>query len=153
MNVATFRAECKDCGTQFDNPSLGSMAYGEFIARGDKGTVFAYLPAFGNPGWDKIDGIFKKVFPKERKSRETDCLQWVIGKCLDPIDGQDLSIVGGTVCPQCQGTNVMDGDELRTGALDLPNATFSSFLALDETSQEQRVRMLCDEWLQGAAKR
>lgn len=153
MNVATFRATCKDCGAHFDNPSLGSMAYGEFIARGDRGTVFAYLPTFGNPGWDKIDQVFKKVFPKQKQSAQTDCFQWVVGKCLDPIDGQELSIFSGTVCPNCHTTNVMAGDDVHTGTLDLPDATFSNFLALDEGAQEQRVRALCDQWLAGSTRR
>jgi hypothetical protein len=128
------------------------MAYGEFIARGQRGTVFAYLSAIGNMGWDRIDQLVKKVFPQKHQSSRDKCFQWVIGKSLDPIDGQELSIVGNPVCPNCHGTNVIYGDDIRTGELDLPDATFSKFLSLDDLTQEQWIKELCDQWLEKSAK-
>ena len=152
MKVATFRATCSDCHTPFDNPLLPDGSYGEFIARGERGTVFAYLFAINNMGWDRIDQFVKKVFPQKYGSSETECFQWVIGKCLDPIDGQELSIVGNPVCPSCLGTHVMYGDDIRTGELDLLDATFSKFLSLDDLAQEQRIKELCDQWLAKSTK-
>lgn len=152
MKVTTFKATCNDCHTQFDKPSLPSIAYGEFIARGEKGTVFAYLSTFGNSGWDRIDQLFKNVFPKKYQSSATECFQWVIGKCLDPIDDQALSIVGAPVCPNCHGSNVLAGDDIRAGELDLPDATFSKFLSLDDVAQEQMVKDLCSQWLEKTTK-
>lgn len=153
MKVSTFQATCSDCRTQFDNPLLPDMAYGEFIARGQKGTAFAYLTAFGNPGWDRIDQLFKKLFPKRDRSSETEGFQWVMGKCLDPIDDQELSIASAPVCPKCHGINVRAGDDIRTGGLDLPDATFSKFLSLDDLAQEKRIKELCSEWLGKPEKR
>ena len=147
MKVTTFQATCSDCHTRFDNPLLPDMSYGEFIARGEKGTAFAYLPSIGNAGWDRINQLFKKVFPKKHASSETDCFQWMIGKCLDPINDQNLRIVGSPVCPNCQGHNVQYGDDVRTGELDLPDATFSKFLSLDDPAQEQMIKELCEQWL------
>jgi hypothetical protein len=152
MKVTTFRATCNDCHTPFDNPLLSDMSYGEFIARGEKGTAFAYLPAMGNPGWDRIDQLFKKFFPKKHPSSETECFQWILGKCLDSLNDQELSIVSAPVCPNCHDNNLMYGDDIKTGELDLPDATFSKFFSLDDLAQEQMVNKLCSQWLEKPTK-
>ena len=152
MKVFTFKATCNDCKTEFDNPLLSDLSYGEFIARGERGTVFAYLPAINNFGWDRINQLFKKTFPKKDQDSETNCFQWIIGKCLDLIDNQELSIVNNPICPNCHRDSVMYGDEIKTGELNLPDATFSVFLALNDMEQETLIRNLCDLWLEKTSK-
>ncbi len=152
MKVSTYRAVCNDCKTEFHHPLLSDMSYGQFVARGEKGTAFGYFLAFDNIGWEKIHGLVEKFYSVNDIFSKRDCFQWIIGKCLDPIDNQELSIVRGPVCPSCHGTNVEYGDSYKTGELNVPDATFSKFLALSNVEQEIMIKDLCNIWLETKTK-
>jgi hypothetical protein len=151
--VAIFDSECQDCGAQFAEPHLGDMVYGAFIARGDKGTAFAYLNAIREPAWDVVKGVHRQVsrsrLNRVRAVSSVECFQWLIGRCLDPIDGQQLSIVSWAVCPQCHSHNVIIHEARKLGSFELPSASFASFLALSSRKRRSFVRGQCRTWLRG----
>ena len=128
-------------------------SYGEFIVKGEAGNAVAYLCAFTKPGWNVVQDIHASLtrsrFSRLRGASSRGCLQWVIGRCLDSLDGEQLSLNKRVVCPLCHSEHVSYGDAVRVGFVDLPVASFSRFLSLSPGERTSRVRQLCLAWLKG----
>lgn len=146
QTVATFRCVCETCSAEFSAPLLSdSASFGEFIARGRNGKANAYLNSFEG-GWDEVEKVWEKVRESHGSERdEPDELQAVIGRCLDPVDGEALSIDGGPVCPSCGSDRVAYGDAARTGEADLPPASFDGFLKLSPKERAKFIRGILEE--------
>lgn len=116
--------------------------YGEFIAKGIRGIGAAYLNVYAGAGsdWDRIEDLQKRLAGCANVD-----LQWLIGKCLDPIEGEELSIIGGPRCSRC-GSGRVTGIEESAGLIEIPNASFTRFNSLTPTDQEQFIARLCREW-------
>ena len=150
-SVLTFEARCNDCEWRFPCPLLGPGAYGEFVAVGSKGSVYAYLNSLEGLGWAAVDHAFKQAAssliqrmfgPSSRSS----CFQWVVGRCLDTLQDQRLSIVSGPICPKCLSQAVRYGDAHPLAPIALPRASFAGFLQLNPAGRVSQVRALRSEW-------
>jgi hypothetical protein len=138
----------------FAVPLLSDMeSYGEYIVEGEAGTVFAYLCGLTEPAWDVVQGIHASLtrsrFSRLRGASSRGCLQWVIGRCLDPLDGQTLNVGKRFMCPLCHSDHIAFGDAVRVGFAELPVASSTRFLSLSPSERTSRVRQLCLAWLQG----
>lgn len=139
--IPAYRAWCKGCGEEFRVPILSDFTYGEFIAHGLAGLVFGYLNAIDSAAWNAIQAIYGELnLPKSDAAR----FQHIVGNCLDPIDGQSLSIVSGPRCPRCrsEGIDYRDLPSDRLGSLDVPEASFHQFLALSEPDRRKLIAEL-----------
>lgn len=125
--ISAYRAWCEACGETFAVPVLSDFAYGEFIAFGRTGAVFGHLNALDCPAWNEIEAIFTDLaLPKSTGN----LFQSIVDDCIDPIDGQLLSITLGPTCPQC-GANQVDYRDLpadRMGSIDVPEFRFTDSL-------------------------
>jgi hypothetical protein len=152
MEIKFYKAICNKCSYVFTVPVLGDMSYGEFIAKGDKGNIFGYLNAFDNEeAWKYIEYFFTKLCNQNNKS--SDCrdgieqFYYIIGKCLDKIEGQELSIVGFPKCPNCRIPcgNFNDNDNNFIEKKDIPRASFEEFLSLNDFQRKKHIYILWNE--------
>ena len=141
--VQFFQAECLHCRWTFSMPLLGDQSYGQFIFHGDKGDVFAYLPAFEEPAWDDITKRLKGagLFADSRSRTEIERFQRVIAASADPIRGQMLELFPS--CPRCHSDSVSYGDSKPLGIQEIPSVTFQGYQML---SDEKKTAKLCELW-------
>jgi len=151
MRVAFFKSDCRDCGHSFPYPLLPDQeSYGTCIAKGSDGRTFAYLCCLigpGQVGWDEVASIFSKIAIEKNLIlyEERDDLQQLIGKCLDPVNGLELSIAEGPICPDCGSTNIDYGDGELIETREIPEASFEQFLSLSAEDRERRILHLLEE--------
>ena len=144
--IAAFRAVCYSCGLKFGYPMLGEMlSYGEFVATSERGDLYAYVSAFTGE-WDDVERIIEMISPKWRAADPGyRRFHWIIGQCLDPLEGQALSIVSGPICPGCQSRDIAYGDAERLGFQRVPDATWRRFMSLSPAGRRQFVEKLWTE--------
>lgn len=101
MEIALFEVKCNKCGTLFDTPLLSDFSYGEFIARSENGAVVAYLNAFEELSFNEISSLFDKLFEKYGIDLyKSSCFRFVVGKCSDRIEGQEMRMDLDPICPE-----------------------------------------------------
>jgi len=150
IQIATFKAICMQCQSVFSIPLLPDQAFGEFIAWGENGKAAVYLSAYEDGNWDYIISLYHQVTggPLSDIEKETNCVQWLIGRCLDTVEGENLSIMGGPVCPACHSHRVGYGNSIKTGGVTLQDATFGQFSSLNKNGQIEHIRELLGSYLQ-----
>lgn len=149
MEISTFRANCNACSETFAVPLLSDFSYGEFIARAQDGRTHGYLNSVEEPGWDSVEhalNIVKIQTPDLSDFDSTKCFQWLVGKCMDSINGQELSIVSRPVCPACASSEISYSDADLVGYESVPSVTFSTFMGLDEPKRISLVSRLLGEF-------
>jgi hypothetical protein len=144
FRVMRFRARCAACGNSWASPLLSDQqSNGEFILFGERGRAFAYLGAFTEPAWDAIALVAASIVgpvPDRDWQPAAARLQHVIAACADPVDGERLTM--SHVCPSCQSTDVLYGDGEAMGPIEIPIASFDSFMALSPEDRAVRLREL-----------
>ena len=151
VRVAFFKSDCRDCGNMFPYPLLPDHeTYGTFMAKGPDGRTFAYLCSLigpGQVGWDEVASIFGKIAAEKNLilDEERDDLQRLVGKCLDSVNGHELSITEGPRCPECGSNNINYGDGELIDSKEIPEASFEQFLSLNPQDRERRIRHLLKE--------
>ena len=148
MDIITFRGSCNACKEHLTVPLLSDFAYGEFIARAYDGRTHGYLNTFEESAWDSIEQIFGLVNVKfiDRELESIESFQWVLGKCIDPINGHELSIVLGPVCSFCGSKDVTYGNAIKVGYQSIPTVSFSEFMKLDESGKFTLLEKLLEEY-------
>jgi hypothetical protein len=148
--VTTFAAACASCGARFPFPLLSDQGYGEFIAVGSAGSAYTYLSAFDEPAWDRIREITEPLMTHEDSYVEpglrASALQMVVGKCMDPIDDQEMSIDSGPVCPKCGSKTISHWGANRGGEIDVPVASFTAFREKSREEQAVAIQRYLSEW-------
>ena len=142
MKTATFKTLCEKCQHIFDIPLLSDFSYGKFIAKDKSGKVFAHLQAIDNEGWNRISEIFDNL-SENKTNYTTEHFQWIVGECLDSVNGDKISIANRYVCPKCH-SSVKYGPGEKTGEMNLPEASFSEFLSLSDEEQTAKIKTLLD---------
>lgn len=133
--IATFESKCASCHSVFAAPWLGEFAYGEFVLTGMRGNVYALLTAIGNEAWDLVQAVVPDV--------DVDTFQELLARLADPVNGQSWTM--SHVCPRCESHEWTYWGGDRMGNVDVPNATFNTFLALQPVEREQRALQLLAE--------
>ncbi len=131
MEIAFFEAKCKKCGTLFDTPLLSDFSYGEFIARSENGAIVAYLNAIEELSFNEISSLFYKLLKNyDINLNKNYCFHFVVGKCSDRIEGQEMVLDLCPICPDCK-SNCCDYNNMRmVGKSDIEKLSFTSFSAL-----------------------
>jgi hypothetical protein len=137
MKVRTTETRCAGCNLAFPSPDLGDFSYGQFIFFGVGGTAHAFYAALECPVWDFISALVDKHMPASRPEARGQCIQHACTIFADRVDGQHWTL--RHVCPHClsQRMTYWGGTEL--GEVDVPVATFTSFLGLPLDERIARV--------------
>jgi hypothetical protein len=143
MQIATSKAKCASCGSEFSSPYLSDFSYGEFLFTGEKGNVFAYFNAIGHPVWEFV----KSAFPSGGDDRGRKALgariQAGCAYIADPVNGQQL--VDQHVCPMCQSRNWEWWGGERVGWIEVADVTYKNFLSQPETERRRVILELDKE--------
>lgn len=145
--VATFEASCRRCGQSFALPMLSDHEWGEFIAAASRGAIYAYLDSYTEPAWDRIAVTVKRSLGATASAEDVECaIRVVVGKCMDLVEGQELSIANRPVCPACGAPHVVRRPDERVGTMDVPVASFEAFASLSIDEQDEVTRRHLSAW-------
>lgn len=147
MEIAFFQAKCSECGTEFSTPLLSDFSYGQFIARSENGLFFAYLNAIEELAFKEISCIFDKLLKECGSSLdENTCFHSVVGKCSDMIEGQEMRIDIGPICPYCKSSSCHYDNLKMVEKREIENLSFTSFVALSDEEKNSLIRdYICGE--------
>jgi hypothetical protein len=137
MRIATVLACCAECGTTFSYPELDDFVYGTFVLTGERGTVFACLEALGHPVFELVRRVVDESDQAAAYETAGVEIAEICARLANPVESQNL--VAHHVCPVCQSANWKSWDGDRTGLADIPDASYSDFLALPALEQRQRI--------------
>jgi hypothetical protein len=127
MQIATFKARCGSCLSEFCAPFFGDFDYGCFLFSSVTGNAFAHFHAINHPIWKFAEATLSDDYP----------LQNAIARIADPVGGQRL--VCHHVCPVCQSSKWARWEGDRVGSIRVEEATFNEFQSLSNT---ERTRAL-----------
>lgn len=141
MKITFFEAKCNECGLLFDTPLLSDFSYGDFIATSENGAFVAYLNALEEPSVEEIRLLFDKLFKRYGlKLNEISCFHFVVGKCSDMIEGQEMRIDIGPICPDC-GSKSINYNNLRVvRTRNVENLSFTSFIGLSDDEKNSLIK-------------
>jgi hypothetical protein len=141
MKILFFQAKCNKCGALFDTPLLSDFSYGEFIATSENGAFVAYLNALEEPSFKEIGFLFDKLFKKYGLNlNEISCFHFIVGKCSDMIEGQNMRIDIGPICPDCSSNNC-DYNNLRmVSKREVEKLSFTSFTGLSDDEKNSLIK-------------
>jgi hypothetical protein len=134
MRVATFKAKCASCRSEFAHPSLGELSYGNFLFTGTNGTVFCYFNALGHPIWDLVDRTLSSVLASADRGA---AIQATCAALADPQD--DQSFLNSRVCPSCRSSDWEWWEGEKVGEVEVPDATFNRISSLSRQDQVAAV--------------
>lgn len=117
--IATFAAECANCGKHFSHPLLGDFSYGEAILCTADGKHFATVSAF--------EPFAQRVAPLVNSGT----IWPVLASLADPIAGQPLK--SSVRCPQCGSGKLKSWGSNKTGSTQVPAASFAVASALNDS--------------------
>jgi hypothetical protein len=121
--ITLLDAKCASCGQQFSHPSLGDFAYGEVVFCTSDGRHYAAADAFGEFA-QRLKGL---IVPNSSISFWS-----ILASLADPISGQNLA--HSIICPNCKSDRLEYWGGQKTGAADVPAATFVTASALSSES-------------------
>lgn len=127
--ISTFEAKCADCQKVFDHPSLGDMAYGEFIFCSENGKVYAYCNAF-----EAAPKLIEVLLPENLVG---ELFQPALSALADPIFGQQLT--NSIHCPNCGSVNLEYWHGDKTGTMMVKTVTYNHLLSLDRNELKEQV--------------
>lgn len=123
--IATFAAECANCGQHFSHPYLGELSYGEAILCTADGKHFAMVSAF--------EPFAQRVAPLVK----TGTIWSVLASLADPIAGQPLK--SSVQCPHCGSGKLKSWGGNKTGSTQVSPASFTVASALHGSELVRRV--------------
>ena len=149
MNIAAFSSECQSCTNRFEIPVLSDFSYGKFIAKGKSGKTFAYLNAIEHETeWDSIEEIYNEICELDAKLiKNTDAFQYLVGRCMNRVNGEELSIIRKWVCPECQSEDVRVELGEAVGLMNMEDVSFSEFLSVSEDGKRKLLRQYLQEYV------
>jgi hypothetical protein len=147
MKIAFFQAKCNKCKAVFETPLLSDFCYGEFIASSSNGALTAYLNALEEPVVKEINLIFDKLFEIYGSNlNKSSCFKFVVGKCSDMIQGQEMRLDLLPLCPYC-GSNDFNYNNLQpVGRRDIERLSFNSFVGLGNDKKEALIKGYINEF-------
>lgn len=147
MEIAFFKAKCSSCEALFETPLLNDFSYGEFIARSKDGIFTAYLNAIEEPVVNEINVLFDVLFEEYGINlSKSSCFQYVIGKCSDMIEGQEMRLDFKPLCPYCGSQDCIYNDLCLVGRRDVEKLSFNSFANLDDNVKEELIKEYINEF-------
>ena len=132
--IATFKAKCSECGEEFDHPSLGDMAYGEFIFCAENGKIYAYCSSF-----EATARLIEVLLPE---NYDAELFQSALAGLADPIFGQHLT--NKIHCPKCCSVNLEYWHGEKTGSMWVKPATYDRLLSLNRNEIIAKVKMFAE---------
>jgi RNA polymerase subunit RPABC4/transcription elongation factor Spt4 len=145
IRLSTSSAACRACHAVFTTPREPE-APSMFLARGEKGTAFAAIDALDCPAWDFIAEVVDGLNGGEQSRRAAEGFLRIVGRCVDPVDGQAMVLGGGPVCPACGSREVAQDEGGTAGQREVAPASFAAFMILDVPSRIEHIKRLWREW-------
>jgi hypothetical protein len=133
MEIATFKAKCASCNTEFECPSFGDFSYGLFIFTTKNGRDFRYYHAIEHP----ITKLVEPLLPNGISFID------FVASIADSVGGE--SLVSHHVCPFCGSAKLSYWDGSKMASLNVPPAEFSLFLSLSGSEQACLVKKFAND--------
>jgi len=136
------RAKCRMCSHEFISVQLPDLQYGDMLLRSRDGEIVSLLHCLDNPVFDVCkslveqlagDAVDELLFAK--------MVVTAIGVTCDQIDGRDVSVTQGVVCPSYRGSDVNEFDfkPPRMAAVELPLATHCRWRTLSDAERLAKI--------------
>lgn len=126
------QSKCQECSTEFTFPILPEMSYGLFLFKSSNSRIYRYYDSNDNDVWSYVSRYLEKI-------NQFEVIQYVLGYCMDKVDGQPLSITDKPVCNSCQKGqyNIIDDETL--SFITLQSVSFNTFRSLDDLTKKSKI--------------
>jgi len=128
----------------FPWPWLSDFSYGEFVFHSWDGKQHVYSNGIEDPAWDNIKFYFDALAENNPKdAQRSKRFQWIVTECIDT--GESVKWTQDIICPHCLKRPLHYGPGAQYFDQEIPIASFSAFMLLEEQAKRQRIAELYAE--------
>lgn len=108
LELEALYSVCGQCGHRFDSYKLSDFFYGPLLMVSEDHDPCALVDGLSDPICDEVGGIVDDLLAGSNLTEDevADAFQDVFGVSCDAVDGQDVHVKRGWICPTCESRDV-----------------------------------------------